>query len=230
MTCAEFGLWTQYRMLSYKSSTLFTDGRKTAERFSEENYRHIYRLRKSLVDKGWLEETKEKKRGKNGMWSATHFKVLNHEQWVKKHGSKQCKTNVFEEPEPVTPVSMDSISPVTPVSMACDTRVNGPVTPVSHSSKKNQFEIKTSLKLPLNPGTPFKNTKTDAQNSREGTSVPPVTPVSMVYPVPGAFYEPQVDRLRPWSAPRRQCTAEEVAEIRRRNDMHLKPEDVLVLG
>ena len=36
-----------------------------------------------------------------GTYSPAEFKVLNHEQWTKKHGKKHCKTSIFEGLAPV---------------------------------------------------------------------------------------------------------------------------------
>jgi hypothetical protein len=66
----------------------------------------------------------------------------------------------------------------------------------------------------------------DAGSSLAEPTKPPVPPVQMVHPFPDLIYDPHYDRSKPWCAPRRQCTAEEVAEVKRRNNLYLRPEDV----
>src|ERR1035441_7110116 len=211
MTCAEFGLWVQYCKLAYASGKLFCDGRKTAERFDGMSKSQIYRLRKSLVDKGWMVIVKDSDRTRGGRYSAAVFHVLDHEQWVKKHGTKHCKTQLFEGLPPVPPVQTVGSSPVPSTGMTCPTGTNGPVPSTGHSSKGkpvlniNQLQVSGSPQI---KAVEIENR--NAESSLAEPTKPPVPPVQMVDPVPGAGYEPQVDRLRPWSAPRRACTAEEL--------------------
>jgi hypothetical protein len=59
----------------------------------------------------------------------------------------------------------------------------------------------------------------------------PVTPAHMVDPFPALDYDPNYDRNKPWGCSRnigRGATSEEINEIKRRNRLDLRPEDVLV--
>lgn len=159
MTCAEFGLWVQYKKLSHASGRLFCDGRKTAERFEGESKDHIYRLRKSLIEKGWLVPTKHSGTDKKtGRRTAAEFTVLDHQQWAKKQGKMKCKSSLFSEPGPVAPVQMDTESPVAPVQTACRTRANGPVAPARHSTKENQLKENIEIKFASDPSESKANT------------------------------------------------------------------------
>src|ERR1039458_2460719 len=112
MTCAEFGLWVQYQKLSYKTGRLYCDGRRTAERFNKTSKDQIYRLRRALVEKGWLEIIKNTVRDRStGKLTVIEYKVLDHAAWVRKHGKKSCKSNLFPEEEPVAPVQMGTSGP-----------------------------------------------------------------------------------------------------------------------
>lgn len=230
MTCAEFGLWTQYRILSYKSGILFCDGRKTAERFSGENKDHIYRLRKKLVANGWLVVVKDSKYDKKtGRRTKYEFHVLSHEQWVKKHGKKDCKSEVFEGLLPFAPVQMVEKSLSQIQEQPSCTSKNGPVAPARHSSKQTPVINKNSPKLPPVSQEESEYHKPDGpQTSREGETVQPFAPVQMVDPFPRLNYERHAHPQRPWSVPRSGATAAESAEAFRRNDERLRPEDVLV--
>lgn len=232
MTCAEFGLWNQYRMLAYKSGVLFCDGRATAERFDGTSKSQIYRLRKSLVKKGWLEITKESKRSKDGTYSATTFKVLDHIHWVKKHGTVRCKKKLFEGLQPVPCVKMDGGSPVPIKQTTCPTDANAPVPSTGHNSKQNQIEINTGINLGVPPDEPLELVKTGTQNSLAKVIKPPVPEAQMVDPWPALSYAPSQDpyyKDKPWSAPKdREALPQEIAEIQRRNALRLRPEDVMV--
>src|ERR1700685_1818150 len=141
MTCAEFGLWVQYQKLAYKSGRLFCDGRRTAERFFKESKDHIYRLRRSLVTKGWLEVVKGSERDKKTQRvTVTEFRVLDHAAWVNRHGKKSCKTSMFTDMEPVAQVQMAEEQPVAPLQTPCRTRANEPVAPARHSTKQHQLQ------------------------------------------------------------------------------------------
>ncbi len=188
MTCAEFGLWVQYRKLAYASGKLFCDGRTTAERFDGMSKSQIYRIRKSLVGKGWLVIVKNSDRTKGGRYSSTVFHVLDHEQWVKRHGRKHCKTELFEGLSPVPPVQTAKVLPVPSTGMTCPTGANGPVPSTGHSSKEkpvlnmNQLQV-----LGATSATPDKLVVVNAESSLAEPTKPPVPPVQMVDPVPGDF-------------------------------------------
>ena len=239
MTCAEFGLWKQYTMLAYKSGRLFCDGRKTAERFSGESKDHIYRLRKSLIDKGWLVPTKQSGVDKKtGRRTAAEFTVLDHPQWTKKHGKTKCKSSLFSDLEPVAPVQMEKESPVAPVQTACRTGANGPVAPARHSSKENQLQ-ENLVESIANPENTFlklgKEKLTDGQSIRLAEpNIAPVAPVQMVNGSP----VPETVRVKfpnlfwfqnEWCHRSGTTNArpEELAEMRRRKNLRLKPADFI---
>jgi hypothetical protein len=188
MTCAEFGLWVQYRKLSFGSGRLFCDGRRTAERFSGESKDHIYRLRKSLVNKGWLVPTKNSGTDrKTGKRTVAEFSVLDHEAWTRKHGKKSCKSNLFEEINPVAPVQMDSENLSHPCKQPCRTRANGPVAPARHSTKENQLQENIGKKIAPPEQEPLILDESSlfggGQDIRVAEpTVPPVAPVQMVEP------------------------------------------------
>jgi hypothetical protein len=146
MTCAEFGLWVQYQKLSYTSGRLYCDGRRTAERFSGESKDHIYRLRRLLVEKGWLEVVKGSERDKKTQRvTVTEFKVLDHAAWIKKHSRKHCKSELFPDVDPLAPVQMAIENPVAPVQTPCRTNANEPVAPARHSTEEPSSDVNTEL-------------------------------------------------------------------------------------
>jgi hypothetical protein len=194
MTCAEFGLWVQYQKLAYKTGRLYCDGRRTAERFSGESKDHIYRLRRSLAKKGWLEVIKGSERDKNTQRvTVTEFRVLDHAAWTRKHGRKHCKSELFPngEPfapvqmEPVAPVQMEPKEPVAPVQTPCRTSANEPVAPARHSIKETQLQENQLESI----ASSSERTSVNKQNglhlgSGQGSSLaepnmPPVAPVQM---------------------------------------------------
>lgn len=200
MTCAEFGLWVQFQKLSFKSGRLYCDGRQTAERFSDESKDHIYRLRRSLVEKGWLEVIKGSGRDENTQRvTVTEFRVLDHASWVKKHGKKSCKSELFRNDEPVAPVQMATEEPVAPVQMPCRTRANEPVAPARHSIKETQSQRKqelqslppTALETPVNE----KNGSPLGCGQNASLAEPNVSPVAPVQMDPDPFTEIPASQL-----------------------------------
>jgi len=68
----------------------------------------ITRWRLSLEKKGWIIRTKESHQNPlTGKYSAIHYRVLSHEEWVERHGANQCRdlkeyyasTRLSENPE-----------------------------------------------------------------------------------------------------------------------------------
>jgi hypothetical protein len=99
MTCAEYGLWTLGRELSYKKNLLFFDGRNMAKRFRRGGKTAMYDHMHKLIKSGWFVVVELSKRKPNGQWSAHVLRVLSHEDWVAAHpeeAKKSCKTE--EEP------------------------------------------------------------------------------------------------------------------------------------
>jgi hypothetical protein len=175
MTCAEFGLWVQYQKLAYKSGILYCDGRRTAERFGSESKSSIYRLRRSLIDKGWLEVIKESKRGEGGTYSPAEFKVLNHEQWTKKHGKKHCKTSIFEGLAPVP--STGTLNSTCPKYGNAPVPSTGtlPVPSTGHSTKGKPVLNTISFKSLRSPQEEPSKTESKTRSiSREANLEPPV--------------------------------------------------------
>jgi hypothetical protein len=238
MTCAEFGLWKQYMMLAYTSGKLFCDGRKTADRFSGESKDHIYRLRNSLINKGWLVTIKGSGRDKKtGRRTPGEFIVLSHEQWVKKHGKNECKSSLFSELEPVSPVQMADDSPVAPVQTACRTHANSPVAPARHSSKENQLQENIDTNLATTERTSLNIEESGMSSGRQRERVaepnmPPVALVQMADPLADAlaFEKFPGDHKPSWVARRalgRPLTNRESKERERRDAKRMTPEDVL---
>jgi hypothetical protein len=241
MTCAEFGLWVQYQKLAYKSGRLFCDGRRTAERFTGESKDHIYRLRRSLVTKGWLEVVKGSERDKaTQRVTVTEFRVLDHTAWVKKHGKKECKTSLFSSVEPVAPVQMAEEEPVAPVQMPCRTRANEPVAPARHSTKETSAKVKTELQsVPTAKQTPTDILKSTLLGGTQSVriaepTIPPFAPVQMdphneegapaALASVDAFTDLAYEAGYGWGARRgigRALTPEEITELKRRNTLRL---------
>lgn len=124
MTCAEYGLWTLGRELSYKKNVLYFDGRNMAKRFSQGGKTAMYRLMKRLIDSGWFVVLEPRKRKSNGQWSAHALRVLSHDQWTETHGAEGCK---MAEPDK---------APVPNLNSACPEIEQLPVPPAGHSFGK----------------------------------------------------------------------------------------------
>jgi len=188
MNCAEFGLWVQYQKLAYASGRLFCDGRRTAERFGSESKSSIYRLRASLIAKGWLETVKESKRGKGGTYSAAEFKVLDHKQWVKKHGKSRCKKQLLDDFLPVPSTGTLDISPVPSTGMTCPKYGNAPVPSTGHSTKGKPVLKTDSNKVRRLPSEELSHTQSvDAQTPLEREVEPPVPSTGTLESKPEAY-------------------------------------------
>jgi hypothetical protein len=122
LTCAEYGLWTLGRELSYKKSVLYFDGQNMAARFRRSGGKNtMYRLMHALIKSGWFIVLEPRKRKSNGQWSAHALRVLSHDEWVKAH-PKECKTDAENDEQPV-PIS----------SSACPEIEELPVPKTGHS-------------------------------------------------------------------------------------------------
>lgn len=71
---------------------LFLDGRKMAGRFSGIKKDAIYGAIEKLVASGWLVEVKRRPRRnkETQQYESTTYRVLTHDQWVRRHGVKKC--------------------------------------------------------------------------------------------------------------------------------------------
>lgn len=91
--------------------TLFFNGCNVATWFSGASKSSIYRSVHILESEGWLipENGSGRKRAEgSARYEATRYRVLTHDEWVKKHGTKQCKTT---PDEPVPSTGMESPEP-----------------------------------------------------------------------------------------------------------------------
>jgi len=226
MTTEEYGLWSLYRGLSLKSGEVFDDGRTTADRFADESYSHIYRIRRSLIKKGFLEVKKKSTRDKaTQRLTATVFRAITHEEWVRKHGTKHCCTSS----PPVSQVKQEKrVEPVSQVKMSCVTGENEPVAQVTHKPKENPLSLK---KASLSSASPSEEgsrdllfseiQKQDTQNiAWQSTKAEPVSPVTQD-PYEGK-YIPELLKLlpdggKPWAKKRGYdyTRAELIEEIRK---------------
>lgn len=176
LSCAEFGLWEQYRKLSFTSGQLFEAVEHTAERFAEESRSSIYRLRSKLAKKGWLVIAKKSKRGKNGQLSPTIFRVLDHEEWVEKHGTTECRT-------PVPEVKLGGSSPVPEMKSTSSKSEIDPVPKVERRFEINHSEKKAGLKIPHSSS--FDNfSLSDAEQNAQHVKQAPVPEMKQVGPEP----------------------------------------------
>ena len=135
MTPEEFGFWEVCRSLSHKfKGKLIFDGRNIADCFGDTGKGVAYRLAKKLCVKGWFVCLKKsKKNGRpNGTNTPTEYRVLSHEEWVKEHSKKHCKSPVPESGQAHT---CGETSPVPESRMACTGIENEPVPDSGHSTE-----------------------------------------------------------------------------------------------
>ena len=98
LTPEEYGFWDVCRSLSYRfKGNLIFDGRTVAGYFGDTGKNTAYRLCKLLCAKEWLVCTKKSvHNGKGGHNTHAEYKVLSHDEWLAKHGTKHCKSPVPE--------------------------------------------------------------------------------------------------------------------------------------
>jgi hypothetical protein len=154
MTPEEFGFWEVSRSLSYKfNGKLIFDGRTLAYYFGDTGKNTIYRIAKQLQSKGWFVCTKKPKQAQGGKYCSAEYRVLDHTEWVEKHGIRHCKTPVPEsglEQEVNTPGQSQNREPSSP-------RIgNHPVPEPGHSTeetpllwKKPSEELRSAKQEPL---------------------------------------------------------------------------------
>jgi hypothetical protein len=250
MSPAEYGFWDQCRKLAHGTGVLLFDGRTMAKRFKDERgsgYRTMYRLRDSLVETGWLVEVEtQNHRKSDGTFEKKSYWVLSHEQWVTAHDESECRKSLWEEDEaaqPVTPTSLDTSSacdsnvtgPVTKSSPACDKTCIQPVTPASHRLKKTSLNI-NSMKIQIEAADPFSRTEEQIKMKAEVPAQAFGPQFENPAVVVGPFeYGPDPDNWRKliWMAARsigRGLTKEEIAEMKRRNENHVTPEQLLEMS
>jgi hypothetical protein len=190
MTCAEFGLWEQYRKLSHATNQMFEATENTAARFSGESRSSIYRLRSRLVEKGWLVVVKKSKRGKSGRPSATIFQVLDHDQWEKTNVKSDCKTSSNNELLPVPEMEPEALLPVPEVKSSSSRSGILPVPKVEHRFEKNQIENKSRIEKPPTK-TLSKNLPTlNADQNAKHVKLAPVPEMKLVDSTPVSEMEP----------------------------------------
>jgi hypothetical protein len=86
MTLAEYALYDIARAWSDGGrELLFFDGPKLARQFEKAGKDHMYKLRDSLLEKGWLVPVGDKSRRSNGHWGPGTYRVLSHDEYQLKH-------------------------------------------------------------------------------------------------------------------------------------------------
>ena len=196
MTPEEYGFWDICRQLSYKyNGKLIFDGRTIAEYFDSTGKNTAYRLAGRLRTLGWFVCTKESKRGKDGLWVSTEYRVLDHAQWVAKHGAKHCKA-----PVPETGMDKETVDSIQSQKREQSSPRNGnsPVPETGHSieynpilNKKRIEELRPPWQAPL---------KTENLNEAEkglgkAENVPPVPEPGLDGPFAGLTHTQLVDLL-----------------------------------
>jgi hypothetical protein len=152
MTVQEFGFWNYARSVSHERKVLFFDGRKIAARFEGTSKSTCYRLLKKLEAKGWCVCLVPTKKNKHGMWTATQWRFLDHEEWAAKH-KNQCGTA-----RPVPPAVVDSQksspSHATVQSQPC----NQPVPQVGHNLIEKHTDMNNTDNNTYNLSSPIGGT------------------------------------------------------------------------
>lgn len=186
MSPEEYGFWDICRQLSYKfKGKLIFDGRTIAEYFNGTGKNTAYRLANRLRTLGWFVCTKESKRGKDGLWVSTEYRVLSHEEWVKMNDAKHCKTPVPEtgmeqsEAGSIQSQNREQSSPGTG---------NSPVPEPGHSieyspiSSKKRFEkLRPAWQAPLE----IEHLNEAERGLGKAENVPPVPKSGQADPFPG---------------------------------------------
>jgi hypothetical protein len=237
MTCAEFGLWEQYRKLAHTSGQMFETTLNTAERFAGESRSSIYRLRSRLIDKGWLVVIKKAKRTKNGQLSSVVCRVMDHDQWT------QNSKNIAKYPckKPCPEMSKEALSPCPEMKSALPRNGIEPCPEMGSrfeeesGLKKKQIEDSASAPLSLN-----KTIKSDAEKNAKHVKSTPCPEMSKVRnlpcpemskaslpadPFPALAWD---THCKDWGARRginRALTLDEITELQRRNRLRVLPSE-----
>ena len=170
-----------------------------AARFKDSSKSTVYRLVESLVNSSWFVKIENDcPRRKDGTFAATEYRIIDHDEWVKTHGSKQC--------EPVPPVGMDLYQ-----------NEPQPVPPVGHKYIEPIKYIKEKQVYVSSPSPSFSFEKEDIRQniSLRSTSVPPVPPVGLDTPALVFWQEHKKWGAHPDIG--RPLTQEEIQEMNRRN-------------
>lgn len=88
MSGNEYAVYDIARSKSHQSADhiLFFDGREMAAEFATMSKSTAYNIAHSLEEKGWFKLIKApSRRPTDGTWSATHYKVLSHQEWEEEH-------------------------------------------------------------------------------------------------------------------------------------------------
>jgi hypothetical protein len=194
MSCAEFGLWEQYRKLSFASGQLFEATENTASRFTGESRSSIYRLRAKLIQKGWLVISKKSKPGENGRHRPTIFRVIDHEEWVRKHGKADCNLSSWAELQPVPEMESGAKLPVPEMKSPSSKSETDPVPKVEHRFEENQFESKSRFEDSGPVGFEKKDSQSGAEVNAERHEVAPVPKVKLEQQSPVPELKPAARR------------------------------------
>jgi hypothetical protein len=137
MTPEEFGFWEVCRSLTYKKFNchLIFDGRNMAANFGDTGKHTAYRLVNNLCKKGWLVCTKKSTHnGKGGHSTSAEYDVISHDEWVRKHGTKFCKSPVLEPVQAENSTVLESKRTSTGIETNQSWNRNEPVLEPVHST------------------------------------------------------------------------------------------------
>jgi hypothetical protein len=147
MTGNEYALYDVARSKSHQSDNriLFFDGREMAAEFATMSKSTAYNTAHSLEEKGWFKLIKASTRRRtDGTWSATHYKVLSHQEWEKEHPDGcPAKRNLKK-----SPVQSEGTVNAQPVQNEAQ-----PVQPEGHNLSIN-LSNNLSCSTHTNKGTP----------------------------------------------------------------------------
>ena len=149
LTPPEYGLYVLLRELSSKNGYRYHfDDRTLAKRFASERgtSRHsINRLRRSLVDKGFIRWDSDLKRGADGKYDSRVGYILSHKEWAAVNPGKCITTSIGNHGA----TSVGAHGPRAPVSNAVSIPHDSPRAPMSHNrDRNNTTSIETNLAPP----------------------------------------------------------------------------------
>jgi hypothetical protein len=147
LTLEESGLWEYLRAISSKSGILFLDGRKAAMRFQGVTASKLYRVRRRLIDKGWVIELDtidgKPARRDGGLYAAQKLRALDHDDWVATHPDS-CPT--FDSPpfaKPAPAISKTVPSHLQNTEAAVSKTGGPPFSQVTHKLKEPSLSTAT---------------------------------------------------------------------------------------
>lgn len=155
LTPEEFGVYEYARRVSHDSGVFYFDGRGVASQFSSTGKNSIYRIVNGLVAKGWFIVHKERGRNALGVWDASQYVLVSHDDWVKSHpghcGQPVPKSGQAPVPNPgQVPVP---VSEATSPDFETDQSRNReqPVPKLGHKSVKRNMKRKESEEKSVPP-------------------------------------------------------------------------------